>query len=350
MSRPESTARLYFPGLHAVRAHAALSVVVYHCLAFNYAGEPFHINHPLAVATFSGWDAVTLFFVLSGFLITYLLLDERRRTGKIDVKAFYARRIFRIWPPYYLVIVVIPLLALIFPGFQTYDLSLLPWLLVLLPTIPKALFIPMPSSVEHLWSIGVEEQFYLMWPVLIRRFNVVAACLAVIVIKLVLMLYAQAIGSGFLQLLFAHSRFECMAVGGLGAWMVYQQPPVLRILYRREVFIAALVIVAMVMAQANVWGNWYYDFLISWVFLIILLNLANHNYPLMENRVTRFLGNISYGIYLFHMPVLAAVLSLGLRDETLFVTTLVAVVLVAFLSYRYYERFFLRLKDRYFSR
>ena len=97
-------ARVYFPGLHGLRFFAAMLVVFSHVeLIKDYHGYPNLYSTHLAVYE-SGRMGVTLFFVLSGFLISYLLLAEKRVAGSISVKKFYTRRILRIWPLYYLLI------------------------------------------------------------------------------------------------------------------------------------------------------------------------------------------------------------------------------------------------------
>jgi peptidoglycan/LPS O-acetylase OafA/YrhL len=99
-------AKVYFPGLHGLRFFAAMMVVFSHVeLMKDYHGYPNLYASNLAVYE-SGRMGVTLFFVLSGFLISYLLLTEKKITGSISVKKFYGRRILRIWPLYYLLVIL----------------------------------------------------------------------------------------------------------------------------------------------------------------------------------------------------------------------------------------------------
>ena len=114
--------------------------------------------------------------MLSGFLISYLLLTEQKVAGSISVAKFYGRRILRIWPLYYLLVlltfVVLPPIALF--AVPTYSALMpasvwwtLPLYALLLPHVALTLFPPVPFA-EPLWSIGVEEQFYLLWPVFVK--------------------------------------------------------------------------------------------------------------------------------------------------------------------------------------
>src|SRR5437867_1336539 len=98
--------KVYFPGLHGLRFFAAMMVVFSHVeLMMDYHSYPNLYANNLAVYE-SGRMGVTLFFVLSGFLISYLLLTEKKVSGTVAVKKFYTRRILRIWPLYYLLVIV----------------------------------------------------------------------------------------------------------------------------------------------------------------------------------------------------------------------------------------------------
>src|SRR5947207_1519982 len=156
---------VHFPGLNGLRFLAALTVVLFHAgFAFRYAGIP-EYDYLNRVNPQTGFLAVVFFFVLSGFLITYLLLVEEAETGDVSVRSFYVRRILRIWPLYYLIIAiaffVLPAsLPGDFPPPHPRELILYSVILTnFAGTVPCA---------SHLWSIGVEEQFYLCWPVLLK--------------------------------------------------------------------------------------------------------------------------------------------------------------------------------------
>src|SRR5438270_445539 len=178
---PRSSAtgeRIFFPGLNFVRAYAALGVVVWHMrqlmMLFRVPiSEPFY--DALSRVFPRGDDGVMLFFVLSGFLITYLLMAEQRRTGTVAVAKFYVRRVLRIWPLYFLLVLlgfaILPLVI----GWEHYPylgkdenfFGRLALYLVLMPNVAYALW-PGGVPIGHLWSIGVEEQFYLLWPALMK--------------------------------------------------------------------------------------------------------------------------------------------------------------------------------------
>jgi peptidoglycan/LPS O-acetylase OafA/YrhL len=172
--KAEPVERVYFPELDGMRFIAFLLVYIFH------GGVPWPVliqlvgrNVGSALAGNGGYG-VQLFFILSGYLITTLLLREEARYGRIALRAFWIRRILRIWPLYYLVVVigffVLPFLQ---PSFiarfylSTLKIHLVPFLLFL-GNWSMALIAPAPSdAISVLWSVCVEEQFYLIVPLLI---------------------------------------------------------------------------------------------------------------------------------------------------------------------------------------
>jgi peptidoglycan/LPS O-acetylase OafA/YrhL len=156
---------IHFAGLNGLRALAALSVVISH---ITLSLGKFHLD-PKIFGTFKDGSpkgllmagyGVTIFFVLSGFLITYLLQAEKE-AGEIDIKKFYVRRVLRIWPLYYAYFAVAVIILRIF-DIHT-DWGTWPYYIFLAANIPFIMKSGI-NSVEHYWSLGVEEQFYLFWP------------------------------------------------------------------------------------------------------------------------------------------------------------------------------------------
>jgi peptidoglycan/LPS O-acetylase OafA/YrhL len=152
---------IYFPGLNGIRAIAALLVV---CS---------HISLSLEIFGFSDYGGidmagygVTMFIVLSGYLITYLLLNEYEENKLIDYRKFYMRRILRIWPIYYLSIIIA--LTCIYFGGHAIDGTGLFFYLFMMANVPFV-FGGALNLVGQLWSVGVEEQFYLFWPWLFKK-------------------------------------------------------------------------------------------------------------------------------------------------------------------------------------
>ena len=178
MKRSPETAGVYFPGLNGLRFFAAMAVAFSHVeLMKQYHGFPSAYQKPAVDEL--GRLSVTFFFVLSGFLITYLLLVEKRVARRVSIQRFYLRRILRIWPLYYLLVL---LSFFVLPHFATFtvphytaaigeNISItLPLFLIFLPQLALSLYDPVPFA-EPAWSIGVEEQFYLLWPWMVKRFR-----------------------------------------------------------------------------------------------------------------------------------------------------------------------------------
>jgi peptidoglycan/LPS O-acetylase OafA/YrhL len=158
-SQPDRSERFYLPELDSLRFFAFLAVFVCH------AWDIQHGPNPLAdIGTFG----VDLFFTLSAYLITELLLRERERLGEIDVPAFYIRRILRIWPLYF------AFLAVVFVAVSLWPLAKISWLYFAACSVFVGNFgfywLGQPSLIiAPLWSISVEEQFYISWPLILRR-------------------------------------------------------------------------------------------------------------------------------------------------------------------------------------
>jgi len=372
--------KVYFPGLHGLRFFAALMVVFSHVeLMKSYHAYPNLYDSNLAVYE-SGRIGVTLFFVLSGFLISYLLLAEKKVSGTISIRNFYIRRILRIWPLYYLVILlaffVIPRIAFfsipeysaLLPGHFTYSLLLY---VLLLPQVALSIFPPVPYA-EPLWSIGVEEQFYLLWPVLLKRFKnflrlaVVIAVGGVLLRQLVFMLAEANRASpnlvywNYVLNYLYFTRIECMAIGGIGAWLIFKQKhATLNIIYHRlfqGLLYAATAYLLLTQNHKPIFN--YVPYAIC--FCLIIINVSSNKNSLLkiENRLFVFLGNISFSMYMFHEPAIRVVLTGLVRmrgtrfndaasNVLLHILAVTLTMLVSTLAYYGFEKRFLRLKSRF---
>lgn len=324
----------------------------------------------------AGSLGVIFFFVLSGFLITYLLLNEKKSSGTIAVRKFYMRRILRIWPLYFLIVLlgffVLPNVEIMsLPYFEKhlhegFGVKLLLYSL-LLPNLALAMFVSMPH-IGHLWSIGVEEQFYILWPAVIKYSrNILRALLLVVVVIIlikcsVLWAWSMNPANEFLNVLkpfMAMTKIESMAIGGIGSWLLFQGKGI-HLLYSNVLLVLSFVgIICTVYWMPDVLQNATY-LVQSVFFLIIIVNVACNptSFLKMENRLFIFLGNISYGIYMYHMIVIALVIgllkhihfpvgnSLG-SQLVIYGATIPITIGIAWLSNRYFERAFLRAKSRF---
>jgi peptidoglycan/LPS O-acetylase OafA/YrhL len=149
----------YIPELQGLRGLAVLAVVIYHC-------HPRLEGTPIYYASLWGWAGVNLFFVLSGFLITSILLESRGKPHYF--RNFYARRALRIWPVYVLVLLVCYLNAPWFVGLPVFEaFRTAPWWIYIL-FLQNLFHVALPPSIGPTWSLAIEEQYYFLWAPIVR--------------------------------------------------------------------------------------------------------------------------------------------------------------------------------------
>ena len=317
-----------------------------------------------------GAMAVVFFFVLSGFLITLLLLREQDLTGRIDIKGFYIRRVLRIWPLYFLVVIlclyVLPHLGdTFYVEKQTPNLSAdwkildLPYLLIL-PNLSNGLMNgALPPNIGQAWSIGVEEQFYLFWPWLFLLLRAKPKWLSLFVF-FVLMVKTIALQTGWprwLQIFLVTMKFESMAIGGIGAYVFHTG-------WTKSISIQIWRVVGVAGALGVVLTFWLCPqeiqdalFLVqSCLFLLVILTAVHlpSRMPKVTKMLMVWLGKRSYGIYMWHMMFLTlsvkALSAIEIASPhpvwVVFVSTGLT-ILASHLSYSLWELPFLRLKKKW---
>jgi peptidoglycan/LPS O-acetylase OafA/YrhL len=370
-SAPAAAERIYFPELDGLRFIAFLMVFFFH------GGVPHGILSRMIGRTAAnalgdnGGYGVQLFFILSGYLITALLLREEARYGRVALRAFWIRRILRIWPLYYLIVVIgfflLPGLERqwMTPGFaQVLRIHLLPFL-GFVGNWSMALVSPIPFDwLSVLWSVCVEEQFYLMVPLLIAlvpgrlRHPLVAALIAGSIA--VRWFCANRSGSQLLIVFNTFAQFDTLGSGVLLAlvlgwdrdrprftrWVLWLQWPL---------YLA----IGVVMTQPHLGHGtpWHRTWDFVWVWLcgvgVVVVAVWGKGWlrtALSYSRIV-WLGKISYGLYMYHEIALWARSHLyGLlpwfanKDELLAIGALALTIGLAALSYYAYERRFLELK------
>lgn len=355
--------RFYQPELDGLRFFAFLGVFICHTLPFEasfYHG--LHLPMPWLWGGIvkAGAAGVDLFFALSAFLITSLLLREREETGDIALKSFYIRRILRIWPLYFLVIGIGIVLS------HTMANQSLPWYyvagyLLFVGNWVHAVFGRPESIVFPLWTVSIEEQFYLIWPLLVKKLE----RRGLIVSAIVMFLLATAFRIGFVLAgvsggyIYYGSTARCdsMALGILIALFADQLP---KLTTTARLLLVSGGIVGWIVSSAwltdqpgpismrEVPGR-----------LIISLAAGAMLYGCLYTRSKLFtgawvvqLGKVSYGLYLLHLVGLLLAKSIlhPVSGTALLASKAVGFVLtllLAFASYRWVESPFLRLKDRF---
>lgn len=344
--------RIYFKGFNALRFYAALSVIVQHVSysPHDWYGTPLL---PVVVERFflNGTDAVNLFFVLSGFLITYLLLSEHDRTGRVNVRNFYIRRGFRIYPVYFAFIAVIYLVLR-----PPYDVGLLPLLVFFLGNVAFVRFFPFPPM-EHLWSISVEEQYYLLAPVLARyKQNLARILIGIILVWWTVLLIVSALPASAVGLFVQMSRYDLIALGALIAYGHYHQWRFWSVLANPLTKLLAGVVIVCAVFFAEPTMNVFYTTLVGLAFAVLIYNVAvSTSLPrILANRQLEFLGNLSYSMYVYHplfvllfFNIFYARLPLSVYPIVAYIVVIGVTILVSLLSYQFLEKPFLRLKDRF---
>ncbi len=365
----------HIDALDGVRGLAVLTVFAYH-----YAGGTHSAFLPLKIFGFvnkGGWSGVVLFFVLSGFLITGILWDSFEDPHWW--RKFFARRSLRIFPLYYLALVLVQLTAIFAHTGLAASHSL--WVPALfledIPRfVPVADNIPSPLPIFHLWSIAVEEQFYLVWPWLLfffarrrtpaDRSHAKAVCLALFVFSLLFRVYIW--NTQPLADLYVHNIFTQAGALAAGSWLAlaYRGPEWPRVL-RAAPYLALFGLLGFLLVGIRV-----HDFgtetrlmmtaglpAISLGFFgLVALALR----PGLVARVfsigwLRWLGGISYGIYVYHMLFLGVFSGLAtelvgtrsplIRNLVLLVLAATGTLVASLLSWNLFEKRVLRLK-RYF--
>lgn len=349
----------YRPELDGMRFLAFLAVFVGH--AFSSEAD-FYVSHgcpPLlgriivAVIT-SGRSGVPLFFLLSSYLITELLIREEKARGRIDVRSFYFRRALRIWPLYFVYILCNYLFV---PASSQYALSW-KYLLALLcfagnlPIVFNQMHLKTGVS-GHLWSVSVEEQFYLIWPWVLRAFGaarLLPLTLTLIVGATILRVVMTIAGLGFNS--FWYNTLTWIDAIGAGALLthllkgrVFNLSPLLR-LCMLATGPACWTLATFLLAHAPTWSPPVFYLLITGGSVLMLVGTLGG--PFLRGRVVVYLGRISYGLYVYHfLGLVLAGLLLEEHSPAYIIAGLLFTIALASISYRYLELPFLRLKRRF---
>jgi peptidoglycan/LPS O-acetylase OafA/YrhL len=361
--------------LDGIRGFAIL-LVLYHHLFWSNPNSGNHFFDFLNAIRASAFIGVNLFFALSGFLITGILLDTV--TSPNFFKNFYARRMLRIFPLYYGVLLGLLLLTrplhFVWSGWQyfylTYSTNFALW--------PRGPLVLQPFSIDHLWSLQVEEQFYLVWPLILYRVRSlrslirisVIACIATLVIRIVLVAERPHLTNVYLPYSFT---FSCVDNLLFGCCLCALLRTTLRqkVLHFAPRVFAFCVMLLTVAAIPNRGLDWKTSIFIPTVgFSLIGISCAaliamslepgSRTKRLFSHPILRFFGKYSYGLYVFHY-LLGGLLSQPVRNyvDAHFhskvlgviagaIVVFIATILAALLSYHFYEFPFLKLK-KYFT-
>jgi len=372
--------RFYRPELDVLRFFAFLAVYVCHSIPNYVVPAAAQMNaafglRVLAAIKDAGNFGVCLFFLLSAFLITELLQREEERFGCIHVGAFYLRRILRIWPLYFGVTAVYAVAGYHFPAMRmevgrvaAYFLLAGNWYIALHPWIQTPL--------RSLWSISVEEQFYLLWPVLARLGGVRSLALASVTILPLSLLTISVVSSERVYTyntvwLNSFTQFQFFAGGALLACVLSGGTLKLSRFWRIAMGLAGLALwfisayathIKRPGALASPLQVCFGYLLVAGGCILLLLSALGSPERLIP-RWAVYLGKISFGLYIFHETAFLLVDEAqkhAARSMSWFttwppqhvvtilifnkVTALGITIVLAMLSYRFFESPFLQLK------
>lgn len=293
----------YSPALDGLRAIAILLVLLFHGRMPGLPGANVGVD---------------VFFVLSGYLITRILLAEHRADGCIDLRRFYRQRLLRLTPPLLLLLLLYALCApLLWPD---YYFHVRDWVVVLIYQADLALVFGMgPLKMLHAWSLGIEERFYLLWPLALLGLLALRNLRVALTVLLVSVLLAGLWRMTALQLWDvssgeAYYRFDMritglMLGGCLGLWISSSLPIPKYLLRRGWLVLAWLVLLAVVLYPTDDKGRLSFGLpLVEVTVLYILLWLHCRPEGMLSKalalRPLVYIGQLSYGLYLFHYPTM----------------------------------------------
>jgi peptidoglycan/LPS O-acetylase OafA/YrhL len=351
--------RSYYPALDGMRGMAILLVVIYH--NFNF------INY-----TFFGWLGVDLFFVLSGFLITQILLQTFNSKNYLSI--FYIKRALRIFPLYYAALIVFLLIlptTLKDTSIIDYYTSNQLWLWVFLQ---NWLYIfKQPSGfglLNHFWSLAVEEQFYLLWPILVllikkpKHLLIFIAFILILVIALRLYVWIERIENLHYYNLYTFSRIDGICIGCMVALV---QKINKQFLSKSDTWIVLIfALLNFLFYFINKFSRFSFPFLamigyttFAMIFgLLVNIGTTESSHwitRIFNNCFLRFFGKISFGLYVIHWPVYILMrekvstwmnIYSPLNAEIIISTllTMIAIIL-SLISYYTFEKRFLSIKQ-----
>jgi peptidoglycan/LPS O-acetylase OafA/YrhL len=366
--------KLYFENLDGWRFLCFLSVFFFHSFhtEFKYIKEDSTYHFFKKHLFGNGNLGVNFFFVLSGFLITYLIIQEFKKNNRIDVVAFWKRRILRIWPLFYFCVffgfVIFPILKQSF-GQTSNETAYLPMYLSFLNNfdlIHQGL--PDASILGVLWSVAIEEQFYFVWPLLL--FFVPLRHHWAIFITIIITSIAFRIFNNS-ELLYEHHTLSCvgdLAIGGLGAWCISNSKKFflwIENISKTTIYLVYIGFILIFIFRDEVFliETSFKPFERIVIALFILLIILEQNYSKHSfYKMSRFkrissLGKMTYGMYCLHFIGILVALKitslLGINkmiwQVLILETTLALLITIAIskLSYSYFELPFLELKNRF---
>lgn len=370
----KQTNTIYFANLDLLRFLAAFMVVMVHSYegwcgwwgypefmtqngdnkTLNVLGSG--INNVLK----NGMFGVDIFFLISGFLITYILLKEKEITGKIDIKKFFVRRGFRIWPLYFLIVGIAPFLVSWLnkpsPDYQST--------ILFYNNFHTMITGNWEFPFAHFWSICIEEHFYLVWPFLVA-FIPNKYLLNVFWTVVIASVFARfgfiENGKGFYYIyLHTLSKMDVLALGAIGAYMYYTNT--IRFTLSKYVRICLYILFVVVFMYEPFiiydgmflacFRNYFYVGVAAIGMLNFLFN-PDSLIKIRKKTMFHYLGKISFGIYMYSNILVAIIIEKIIVPSNFvnmyfyFFLNIMISIIVSIISYELFEKQFLKLKSKF---
>jgi peptidoglycan/LPS O-acetylase OafA/YrhL len=373
------------PVLDGIRGIAILFVMIFHFWHFGVTSGPALWERVYANTAGVGWAGVDLFFVLSGFLITGILYDSRNDPHYFRV--FYARRTVRIFPLYYGFLLffcgIFPFAMAVLhhpqfaPSYDTATTKLFAWTYSLNWLIGLKGFRVASVSIQHFWSLAIEEQFYLVWPFLVLtlpRRRLMSICAGLVGFAFVLRVALLRVQLPDAAYTWTFARTDALAIGALLAlaardtedwkaivkWASRLAPPAL---------CGIVALMALLDLRPEFMSTQFVLTSLEYTLLGIFFGgclagaICSRNRGPLNRSLTspflKFFGKYSYGLYVFHQPLMIALVKAGIHTDKLTgalgskllaIITVNAVafagpIAIALLSWHLYEKHWLKLKD-----
>lgn len=369
--------KLYFENLDGLRFFCFLSVFLFHSFHTDLpeikSSEVYQVVKKDIFG--NGFLGVNFFFVLSGFLITYLLIQEKRLNGRINIPNFWLRRILRIWPLYFACVfigfVIFPFIKEMAGGVSNETAD--PWYYIFFINnfdyINKGL--PDATGLGVLWSVAIEEQFYLTWPIILSFFPIKRFWIPFVIIisgSLVFRAFNSAVEEEILREMHTLSCIGDMAIGAFGAWLILERPRFMQFIQKLPRYFLVMIyflLAGILLFRDEVLLNTdllrvFERAFISVVMLFVILEQCfseNSFFKMSKFKIPSKLGLATYGLYCLHFMIISGTNGVtkitGLNKnvwQVLVLETTLALMLtiiVSWISFKYFETPFLKLKDRF---
>lgn len=370
----KNTNRVYFEHLDVIRFVAAFMIIILHSYEswVGWYGQVGFLSGGTykELTTFGKYAdiffrnmgiGVDIFFLISGFLITYILIEEKKRFSEINIKKFMIRRTLRIWPLYFLIIAFAPFL--------------ISWLDKPSPNyIPNILFVNNFATIRseewtypfaHFWTICIEEHFYLVWPFLIAfvpNKRLIPVFVSIITFSIFFRLLSPSVVQDPWYVLYLHtlSRIDVLVIGSIGAYYYSEKPFKFKLNRLIRYILIVILFISLSIEPVDQWATYFMVGFKKYFYIgIISVLLLDYNFSsnfkhfLPKKSVIHYLGKVSYGIYMYSNIIILIVIKKFMwifesRNMYLYFFLIVSLsIIVPIISYELIEKHILKINKRF---